>query len=186
MTLARAAEEAFHDDNASIICATNAFGMGVDKANVRTVIHWRMPGSPEALYQEAGRAGRGPEGQPADCIVLFHPSDLDLATRIRNRSVPTRPELEAVWATLVEFESLQPGSRVVWSNDDDIATLAGLRKAVPVSVCLAYLGRAGLVRELDRAGAAERVRSVPGPLPADLTPVEGALLGTSSSTQTPK
>ena len=67
-------QRAFVADDAPVMVATNAFGMGIDKSNVRYVIHHNMPGSLEAYYQEAGRAGR--DGEPADCLLFWNDSDI--------------------------------------------------------------------------------------------------------------
>ncbi len=73
----QANQEAFLRDRATVMVATNAFGMGIDKSNVSYVIHYNMPKSLEAYYQEAGRAGR--DGSAADCILLYGPGDVTTA-----------------------------------------------------------------------------------------------------------
>ena len=75
----RRAQAAFMDGGAEVVVATNAFGMGVDKADVRTVAHWAIPTSLEAYYQEAGRGGR--DGKPARALLLA--SRMDLGRLIR-------------------------------------------------------------------------------------------------------
>ena len=66
-------QERFMSGDVKAIVATNAFGMGIDKADIRFVIHYAIPGSPESYYQEAGRAGR--DGSEARCILLFRLED---------------------------------------------------------------------------------------------------------------
>lgn len=86
----------FVAEDLDVVVATSAFGMGIDAPRVRLVIHWGAPPTPEAYYQEAGRAGR--DGHPARCVLLQHPGDHGIHRRQLEVTFPPRSILEALWA----------------------------------------------------------------------------------------
>jgi ATP-dependent DNA helicase RecQ len=85
----------FELDKVPVIVSTVAFGMGVDKPNIRHVFHYNLPGSLEGYYQEAGRAGR--DGNQATCTLLFQPKDANTQRFLMDRNFPTDQEIQLVY-----------------------------------------------------------------------------------------
>ena len=138
-------QDAFMSGQRRVIVATNAFGMGIDKADLRFVVHYQMPGSPLAYYQEAGRAGR--DGEPAHCVLVFDRRDRRVQQFFLVRHHPDAAELGHVLGAL-------PADRPGATLEELAPRLPGVARN-RLAALLAALRDAGLAR----SDAARRWRS---------------------------
>ncbi|MCC7163749.1 MAG: RecQ family ATP-dependent DNA helicase [Anaerolineae bacterium] len=132
--LRAATQDKFLAGDLSLVVATNAFGMGIDRPDVRFVLHYTMPGTLEAYYQEAGRAGR--DGLPAHAALIYSPKDTALHESFIANDSPTENNLRAVHQYLAKYRQI---SLV------NVEQILGLRETT-VKVALEQLEAGGLIR----------------------------------------
>jgi len=141
------AQEEFMSGRAQMIVATNAFGMGIDKPDIRFVAHYHMPGSIEGYYQEIGRAGR--DNLPSDCVLLFNYADKNTHDFFIDGSYPDLSTIQDVYDALIST-----GLKRIDLSAREIARLTGGSNEMAVNSSL-YL--------LERAGHIERLAATDGP-----------------------
>lgn len=130
------AQDDFMSGRTQLIVATNAFGMGIDKPDIRFVAHYQIPGSIEAYYQEIGRAGR--DGLPSTCVLLFNYADKNTHDFFIEGSYPDISTVKNVYAAL-----LGTGLKRIELAAAQIARLAGEKNEMAVQSALYLLERAG-------------------------------------------
>ena len=138
------AQDIFLEKKADVAVATNAFGMGIDRSDVRFVIHFEIPGSIEAYYQEAGRAGR--DGEAAHCELLFNYADTRTQEFFIDGANPGAKTIREVYQYL---QNQADKDYEVHRSIDDIAEGAGVKNSMSVSSALASLARSGYIERFD-------------------------------------
>ena len=115
-----------------VIVATNAFGMGIDKPDVRSVVHMDLPDTLEAYYQEAGRAGR--DEKKAYAVVLYDQNDIDRLTEYVERSFPPLAVIRTVYQNIANYLRIAVGSSMLASYDFDLDSFSQTYQMKPTEV----------------------------------------------------
>jgi ATP-dependent DNA helicase RecQ len=139
-SLRREVQQAFLEGQLEVLCATSAFGMGIDHPDIRTIVHRTMPDSVEAYWQEVGRAGR--DGLPTDCVLMYRREDRAVHEHLHRRSRPS----EGTVARMIHVVSQVEDAR---RHADVLAEMADQAR-------VARSGAASLLEDLERFGYLER------------------------------
>ncbi len=146
---ARIQDQFMHGDLQAIV-ATNAFGMGVDKSDLRFVTHYNLPGSVEAYYQEVGRAGR--DGLPSVCTLLFNYIDTRTHEFFIDGGYPSHGTIEQIYLFLIGL-----GSDAIQLSAREISTKLGIKNEMAINSALIYLEKAGHIRRGQGISILDRV-----------------------------
>ncbi len=150
-----AAQDQFISRRYDVAVATNAFGMGIDRSDIRFVAHFEVPGSLEAYYQEAGRAGR--DGEPAVCELYFNYADTRVQEFFIEGSNPARPVIQEVYQTLrAAADGAGDLALPIREIAERLTSDGGAANEMAVSAALGVLHRGNYIARFDLPG--ERIR----------------------------
>jgi ATP-dependent DNA helicase RecQ len=135
-------QDAFMRGDAPVVVATNAFGMGVDRADIRFVLHWDLPGSVEAYYQEVGRAGR--DGAFSWCELLFSPADIRTQEFFITAATPPPEHIFECYAAIRNACAQSPNGGAMLSPEE-WAGRAGFASEQTIRCLMAHFERRGLI-----------------------------------------
>ena len=136
-------QEAFFDDSPNgldTVVATNAFGMGIDKADIRYIVHWTLTGTLEEYCQEVGRAGR--DGKTAECVLLYCHEDRGLHEWFIKENAPDQPSLLKLLKVIENFKGTDRYRTIA---SDELEWMSGF-KMTKIQVCLSYLEKLGFLK----------------------------------------
>lgn len=150
-------QKAWQENKIRVMVATNAFGMGIDKPDVRCVIHMDMPDSPEAYFQEAGRGGR--DGKKAYAILLYNKKDKAILKRRIAETFPDKPFIREVYEHLAYFYQLAMGDGQGITREFDLDKFCCTFRhfPVPTESALSILTKAGYIEYIPEEENASRV-----------------------------